>query len=88
MNIDELQLVVELDGAGRLFQDPSKGPELRMMVNNHMVDRWHYFYHKKVSFPYVRKVGVKGDSVKFKEGEKGGVLQVSSKQRICIPMVR
>ena len=38
-------------------------------MNNHMADRWHY-YRNKVSFPYVRKVGVDGVAVKFEIGEE------------------
>ena len=34
-----------------------------------MADRWEY-YRKKVFFPYVRQVGVKGNSVRFEMGEE------------------
>ena len=56
-------------GAAHIFQDPKYGPEFRKVMNNHMADRWEY-YRKKVFFPYVRQVGVKGNSVRFEMGEE------------------
>ena len=44
-------------------------PTLSIMVNNHMVDRWHLYGHK-VSFPYNRKVGVNGHSVNYEVGKE------------------
>ena len=38
-------------------------------MNNHMADRWK-LYSNKVSFPYVRQVGVSGDVVRFEQGEE------------------
>ena len=40
-----------------------------MMMNNFIADRW-FYYQNKISFPYVRKIGVKGDTIKFEEGEE------------------
>ena len=71
----DLQLLVPPDGAcapnagaAHLFKDPKYGPKFRMNINNFIVDRWHY-YKDKISFPYVRKVGVNGDLVRFEIGE-------------------
>ena len=72
----DLQLLVPPDGAcaansgaAHIFQDPKHGSEFRMVMNNHMADRWN-FYKNKISFPYVRNVGVKGETVRFEEGEE------------------
>ena len=71
-----LQFLVQPDGAcamnagaAHCFRDPKYGPQLRMVLNNHWADRWSY-YKNHVSFPYVRKVGVKGDFVRFETGEE------------------
>ena len=56
-------------GAAHLFQDPKFGPKFRMTMNNFIADRW-FFYQQKISFPYVRKIGVKGDFVRFEIGEE------------------
>ena len=39
-----------------------------------MADRWIDLYVNKVSFPYVRQVGVKGDTVTFEVGEENEFL--------------
>ena len=39
-------------------------------MNNHMVSLWKQFYSKKISFPYLRQVGVSGKKVRFEEGEE------------------
>ena len=57
-------------GAAHIFQDAKEGPRLRMLMNNHMVSLWKQFYSKKISFPYVRQVGVSGKKVRFEEGEE------------------
>ena len=43
----DLELVVPADGncginsgSGHIFQDPKYGKQLRMILNNHMADRW------------------------------------------------
>ena len=81
VNEGDLQLVAVSDGAcaansaaGHLFFDPNSGPELRGNMNKHMAEHW-YFYKNKVSFPYVRSVGVKGERVLFKEGEEEKFIQ-------------
>jgi hypothetical protein len=40
-----------------------------VIINNHIADRWH-FYSNKVPFPYVRQVGVKGETVTYEVGEE------------------
>ena len=57
-------------GAAHIFQDAKEGPRLRMLMNNHMVSLWKQFYSKKISFPYLRQVGVSGKKVRFEEGEE------------------
>ena len=56
-------------GAAHLFREPKYGPELRLVLNNHLADRWS-IYKDHVSFPYVRKVGVQGNFVRFETGEE------------------
>ena len=72
----DLQLQIPPDGAcapsagaAHFFKDPKYGPHLRMLMNNHVYERWDY-YKEKFSFPLVRKIGVRGDSVKFEDGEE------------------
>ena len=55
--------------SAHIFQDPKYGPDFRMLMNNHMADRWN-FYRKKISFPYQRQVGVNGENVGFESGEE------------------
>ena len=38
-------------------------------MNNFIADRW-FFYQQKISFPYIRKIGVNGDFVRFEIGEE------------------
>ena len=56
-------------GAAHIFQDPKYGPQFRMLMNNHVADNFSY-YRDLISFPYKRKVGVKGDSVNFETEEQ------------------
>ena len=56
-------------GATHIFRDPKYGEDFRKLINNHMADRWDY-YKNKVEFPYIRKVGVSGETVEFKVGEE------------------
>ena len=72
----DLQLMVPPDGACaanagacHIFHDAKYGPQFRMVMNNHMADRWH-FYKNKVNFPYERQVGVSGKFVRFEVSEE------------------
>ena len=72
----DLQLQVPPDGAcgpnagaAHLFKDPKYGPNFRIQMNNFIADRWHY-YQDKISFPYIRKIGVTGDFIRFDIGEE------------------
>ena len=76
VNEGDLQLQVPPDGAcgpnagaAHLFKDPKYGPNFRIQMNNFLADRWH-FYKNKIVFPYVRKIGVNGDYVRFEIGEE------------------
>ena len=76
MNEGDLQLQVPPDGAcgpnagaAHLFKDPKYGPNFRILMNNFIADRWH-FYQNKIAFPYVRKIGVKGEYARFEIGEE------------------
>ena len=83
----DLQLLIPPDGAcapnagaAHLFKDPKFGPNFRMLINKFIVDRWD-FYKEKIPFPYVRKVGVKGENVRFEIGEEENFQQfLKSKQ--------
>ena len=73
---ESLQFLVPPDGAcamnagaAHCFRDPKYGPQLRMVLNNHLADRWS-IYKDRVSFPYERKVGVEGKFVRFESGEE------------------
>lgn len=81
VNEGDLELVVPSDGAcaansgaGHIFQDPSYGPTFRMLINNHIVEKWEFYKHK-ISFPYTRQVGVKGHYVNFESGEEDKFLR-------------
>ena len=72
----DLQFLVPPDGAcapnsgaAHIFQDPKFGPQFRRIMNTHMADRWE-FYKNKVSFPYIRQIGLKGKKVNFAVGEE------------------
>ena len=87
VNDGDLQLLVPPDGAcapnagaAHLFKDTRYGPNFRMNMNNFIADRWHY-YQDKISFPYIRKIGVKGDVVKFELGEEKKFLQFLRTQK-------
>ena len=89
MNAGDLQFCVEPDGAcapncgaAWIFLDPKYGPSLRKLMNNHMADRFD-FYGNKVSFPYVRQVGVKGKVETFEEGEEDRFLQFLRSNEAC-----
>ena len=72
----DLQFLVPPDGAcapnagaAHFFKDPKFGPKFRMIMNNFIADKW-FYYQQKISFPYTRKIGVKGDFVRFEIGEE------------------
>ena len=75
-NPGDLQFLVIPDGAcaancgaAHIFQDPKYGPRFRKVMNTHIADRWDY-YREKISFPYTRQVGVKGNYIRFETGEE------------------
>ena len=76
-----VQLIVDSDGAcatnaaaAHIFKNQKLGPDLNIIKNIHITDHWQ-FYGMKISFPFERKVGVKGDKVKFVDGEEEKFLE-------------
>ena len=81
INVGDLQFLVSPDGAcafncgvAHIFQDSKYGPQLRKLVNKHIVNNWD-LYQKEIAFPYNRKAGIAGKIVQFEIGDERQFLK-------------
>ena len=62
-------------GTTHIFKDSQYGIPFRKLINNHIADRFYEYYCNRISFPYTRKIGVKGETITFDVGETENLIK-------------